>query len=68
MDGATGIWFEEIWMPYANYLSVGNNSLLLLDLFKCHEQVLFENGLKAVNTKTRFIPAGCTVLSQLVDV
>lgn len=59
------IWFEMIWLPH---VASTDESLLLLDEFKCHQQKTFVSKLTDVGTEVEFIPGSYTSMLQPCDV
>lgn len=59
------LWFEKIWLPQ---VSTKEESLLLLDEFKCHMQKVFVNKLADAGSEVEFIPGGYTSVLQPCDV
>lgn len=61
----SALWISKVWRPYVQDV---NDSFLLLDCFKCHQQACFTDKLSDCGTEYEFIPGGYTSQLQPCDV
>ncbi|TYZ53725.1 hypothetical protein PybrP1_000453 [[Pythium] brassicae (nom. inval.)] len=64
-ERAGGLRLERVWLPHVR---TTEESLLMLDEFKCHMQQLFVNRLADAGMEVEFIPGGYTSVLQPCDV